>query len=116
MSAPSPRDMPGAPRRERGALERVNQQLDRAEDRRRGDRRNMPAGRSGPPPVTNQPRPARTPTEARANSGLTPEQTIRHIALTHTTHYYRDSVELPSADEVLKTAARFAEWIKDGEA
>jgi hypothetical protein len=104
--------MPGAPRRTREAIDR---QLDRAQDRH-GDRRHGSGARPAPPPVTNQPRPARTPTEPRANSGLTPEQTIRHIALTHTTHYYRDSESLPSTDDVLKTAAQFAAWIKNGEA
>lgn len=113
---PSPADMPGAPRRER-TLDRISHELDRTEERRRGERRHTPTGRSGPPPVTNQPRPTRPPTtEPRANSGLTPEQTIRHIALTHTTHYYRDSDTLPSTDDVLKTAAQFAAWIKEGEA
>jgi hypothetical protein len=106
--------MPGAPQRAR-TLDRIGQQLDRAQDRN-NDRRRTNGARPAPPPVTNQPRPARAPAEPRANSGLTPEQTIRHIALTHTTHYYRDSESLPSTDDVLKTAAQFAAWIKNGEA
>lgn len=84
---PTPADIPGAPR---------------------------PTPRSAPPPVTHQPRTTRPPTGDRASSGLTPEQTIRHVALTHATHYYRDTDALPTPDDVLKTAAQFAAWIKDG--
>jgi hypothetical protein len=98
---PTPATLPGAGLPH---LELLERRLDnRVQDRRQA-----------PPPVTVQPRPNRPTNEPRTNSGLTPDQTIRHIALTHTTHYYRDQDPAPSSDEVIKTATQFANWIKDG--